>query len=618
MLRLTDVKLLLLSSETIKNFKYWVEVVLDLLLIGLFLLVILSWQSIFYTESAGLTCVITDENNYDLQISDGRYITSRCLLESAAKYSLFYPYFQFLQFTLLLIAQVMWYHVPKVKSKLDLYFDIFNKIYEIEPKFEHRWVNIVPVITIDKSNEDIATLVYDKLIFLITEKSCIAPYYIAKNIISLSLTLIFISANLFWVYTVIISGVDFSCDLNSGSAQKKYPPISCNISPFYFFMGYLCLFQILLVLIFIFNSINLIFFRDIQKFKTKVHDMFGSGGDRLCGLPGFFDFALYIIMYSRNVKDGGFHLQMIKFVINKYSGNKKTGDLDHQQEGGEKEIKKYDKFSEELCIISGIAERLKMRVNLKPYMHDHIYYCLTELISREHTTDMMVNQDIKEIIMDEIKSNSLYFAYLLTGLMKNEESSVKNALARFDTYLHELENKKKWPNNIVLAAASNILRIKIVIVTTYRKHEYYVDDIEVFQPYSKLCTENVAIFSLIHPNYYNLLKPMDAVSVETMNERRKFVTSTKFRHKLIHQTRKSGLDHLLAIDAKSHKRTRSMSNMAKEEAAQRVYDDHFIRTIFPTSKLVAARFRIINYQPSKDKVQIEGENNFNNYQQTYL
>ncbi|KAF1743461.1 hypothetical protein MXB_5155, partial [Myxobolus squamalis] len=309
MLQFTEIKLLLNNSQSARCFKYWAEVVIDLLLIGLFMLVVLSWQSIFYTESAGLSCVVTNQDNYDLALSDGRYITSRCLLESVARFLLFYPYFQFLQFLFLILAQVMWLHVPKVKSKLELYYDIFKKIYDIEPKFQQNNANIVPTIVIDENNKEITTLIHDKLMFLITEKSCIAKFYILKNIINLILTLVFMGINSFWMYAIFHIGVDFSCDLKGGFAPDKFGLFSCNISPFYFFMGYLCLFQILLFLITMFTVVNLIFFANVKRFQSHVHDLFGSGGDRLCGLPGFFDFALYVTMHIKNVKDGGFHIQ---------------------------------------------------------------------------------------------------------------------------------------------------------------------------------------------------------------------------------------------------------------------------------------------------------------------
>lgn len=86
--------------------------------------------------------------------------------------------------------------------------------------------------------------------------------------------------------------------------------ISCNVSPYYFFIGYIFLFQIILFVILSLSFVNFIYFGDVKKFKQNAHDLLGPGGDRLCGLPGFLDFALYITMLNLNVKDGGFCLQV--------------------------------------------------------------------------------------------------------------------------------------------------------------------------------------------------------------------------------------------------------------------------------------------------------------------
>lgn len=213
MLQFSDLKLLLFTSSSQKYFKYWSEVLIDLLLIGMFLLVILSWKSIFYSESSGLICVYNSKDNSNMAVSEGRYMSSRCLVESNAKHSLFYPYFEFLQFILLLITQIMWLNIPKVKSKLDSYFEILKGIDEIEPNFEKCNTSMIPKVVIDQSNEEDTNLIHDKLIFLITDESYIAHYYFFKTSFMLFLSFAFLGINFFWIYIVVNAGVDFDCNL---------------------------------------------------------------------------------------------------------------------------------------------------------------------------------------------------------------------------------------------------------------------------------------------------------------------------------------------------------------------------------------------------------------------
>lgn len=213
MLRFNDVKSVLFTSDSLRCFKYWSEVLLDYLLMGMFLLVIMSWQNMFRTEYSGLLCVHNEKDNFRLETSEGRYIASRCMIESNAKLTLFYPYFQFLEFILILFTQVIWYNIPKVKAKLDSYCQLLNKIQEIPPKFEQNDACLIPKVVIDHSKEEDTYLIHDKIIFLITEKSFITKFYFYKISTSLLISVLFLCINSFWIYLVTKGGVNFGCDL---------------------------------------------------------------------------------------------------------------------------------------------------------------------------------------------------------------------------------------------------------------------------------------------------------------------------------------------------------------------------------------------------------------------
>ncbi|KAF1740564.1 hypothetical protein MXB_4661 [Myxobolus squamalis] len=174
--------------------------------------------------------------------------------------------------------------------------------------------------------------------------------------------------------------------------------------------------------------------------------------------------------------------------------------------------------------------------------------------------------------------------------------------------MKDLENKKIWPNNIVLAAAANLLHAKIIVIKTHSKVNHYVDKIEMFEPYSSLWSGKIAIFSLIYPNYYNILLPLPTNNPNILHERERVVNCRDFRYKFIHKFQKKAVKYLLNDDMKSHKKTKSFTNFNTiQAAAQHVYDDHFVKTIFPTYKIASSRFRVVHYNQKEENVVIQGK-----------
>ncbi|KII73185.1 hypothetical protein RF11_12517 [Thelohanellus kitauei] len=587
MLQFHEIKNILLNAQSLRYFKYWGDVMIDFLLIGLSMLVLLSWQAVFYSESAGLNCIPSDQDNTDLALSEGRYITSRCLIESPARFSLFYPYFEFLQFLTLLISHVMWLNIPTVKSKLDLYYDLLGKINEIEPKFGERDIHMVPALVLDPNNEEIH-LIQDKLIFLITERSCIAKYYFIKNTMNLILTFLFMCLNGYWIGVVMKFGVDFSCDLSEGEGQKKYQNITCNVSPFYFFLGYIFLFQLMLFLILVLTIVNFIHFANVKYFQSNVRDMLGSGGDRLCGLPGYFDFALYLTLLNMNIKDGGFYIQMIKFVINIPTVKPlETEPVDAQRTVS----KKFHHFSLELAMISMIAESLEFEVHLKPYKKENLYECIRDLLSTEITFQFKELKDIKFELLEEIKSNPLYYAFLFSGLTENDVEKLKETLQKLDTLIRDLEQDRIWPNNLILAAAANLYNIKI-------ENNHFIDRISTFEPRSGKNATKGAVISLISPNYYNLFEPL-------YTNNREIIQKRIFRQKTLDKIQKQALSYQLSGEAKNPHKVKTNWLIDKPEARQNVYQEHFLQTIYSTSRLVASRFQVAKYNVMNEVVQMQ-------------
>ncbi|KII71417.1 hypothetical protein RF11_11523 [Thelohanellus kitauei] len=538
MLSFSEVKRYINDNPAVTKFKPWWEIAIDYLLIGLFLITFISWTKTYSIEVGGLICVPLYGDAYSVATSDIRYIQSRCFIESPVSKVNFYPYLILLQWGVMFLCQISWVWIPTVTAKFNYFYNIFNEIMQVELQFSYNpnSYGMLPDINYSKENKAKLRIINDRITFILMDKNYLTQIYRRKSYILTALIVISIIVLIFWISITNFLEANFSCNLQQGYAKKQSDEMVCTITPQLYIYGFMLLHMMILLLMLSLSTKSVIWHRYMSyRVRDATDKFFGLFSDNYKGLPGYDDLALILELFKRNQHDGMFSVTTLLYVLTKkYDPDVYKSDQEKRFENEENKLYRFS-FWEELCIATYMAAELGLEIKNFEQTPDSLFKYLEVLYKRLYDLGLGFETDIKIKIRDEIIKNLSYYTHLAERNIAIEDKSVGKAVPTRYSVTEKIDNvllKQEWPDHLILLAAVNLMRIKVILITA---HPPIKDDIftsNVFKPFDTEHTHATIIMIFVNPNYYYALEKCSGSDPSQSAKRADFLTKGRYRDRL--------------------------------------------------------------------------------------
>ena len=179
-----------LSEENPKRrLKPWWENFNDFLTHSLLVIVMLSWNFLLQDYSSGVNCILQDANKPQLwNTIYAKYYSQKCAFQVFEGCLVYFPYYVFVQWMLFLFCQMLWLKLPQVNSKLNVMYQICEKLNQAEKAIlESKQIKSELFSNSEAlTRKTIEDYVRIKLYYFISEDSpAISTIYGCKNLLTL-------------------------------------------------------------------------------------------------------------------------------------------------------------------------------------------------------------------------------------------------------------------------------------------------------------------------------------------------------------------------------------------------------------------------------------------------
>ncbi|KAF0989649.1 hypothetical protein HZS_460 [Henneguya salminicola] len=539
MISFSDVKRYINDTPAVMKFKPWWEISLDLLLAGLFLIMILAWTRSYTVEAGGLVCIPLNGDASSFSTTDARYTQSRCYMESSVSTIEFYPYILLMQWCVMFLCQISWIWIPSVTAKFLYFYNIFNEIVTIDPTFVFNPNNCGMLPELDYNDENRAKLkvIHDKITFVLMDKNYLSIIYRRKSYILTFIVFICALILVLWLSFVEFLNSNFTCKLDGGEAKKAMPLAVCNVSPHMFVYGIMILHVLILSLMLLFSIKSIIWHRQMnRRFRNSSDKLFGEFAADYKGLPGYEDLALILELVKVNVRDGHFILTAVIYVLTtKYDRRKPVFTKKNEAIVMENKKKVTYSFWEEFCIVSLMASELGLVICNYEQKSDTLFDYLNCLYKNQHQQNFNININIRDEIYNEIANNIAYYSYIAESDTNFPPIQPNSQIIESYTVWNKIKGVKleeDWPDHLILMAASNLLKIKIILISADPPQNEDLFSHDVFKPFHIENCQSTIILVYIFPYYYYAVENQKNSDISQQTNKLDYMKQRRYRDRL--------------------------------------------------------------------------------------
>ncbi|KAF1741823.1 hypothetical protein MXB_3085 [Myxobolus squamalis] len=269
---------------------------------------------------------------------------------------------------------------------------------------------------LDYTDENRAKLkvIHDKITFMLMDKNYLSTIYRRKSYILTTIIFICILISILWFSLIHFLQSDFSCKLEAGDALKESPLVACNISPQIYIYGIMLLHVLILLLMFAFSIKSIIWHvRMTFRVRNRSDKLFGELADDYKGLPGYEDLAIILELFSGNVCDGHFVINVIMYVLTSRYDHRRPIFVKNNTAIAIKNKKNIiHSFWEEYCIVNCIVSEIGLMITNYEQTQDTLFNHLNKLCENHSFTCFSVGFNARAEIYREISRNISYYSYL--------------------------------------------------------------------------------------------------------------------------------------------------------------------------------------------------------------
>ncbi|KII66798.1 hypothetical protein RF11_15266 [Thelohanellus kitauei] len=527
------------SKPAVTRFKPWWDAGLDLMLIGMLMLVLMTWNRAHNLESGGIICLPLYENTENFGSATASYFQSRCHLESQVSKIGFYTYYVYIQWILILLCHISWLYIPSVNAKLEYYYEIFKEIVSNDPIFHYHPENygLIPEIDYDAEAKKKLKIIHERITFILMDKKSLSLMYKRKSWLLTAIILSCLAFTGIDMATMDFGAANFECNLKEGQAKIKMPPAVCNFSPYMYNYG-----VAVLQLTFLFLMLILCLKAITWHFRTMIITKGNSSREAGVysvyhkGLPGYEDLVFVIELFKLNFCDGNFSLSSIMYVLtSKYDRDTSAiVSYDSVNEVGTCQSS-VPSFCEEFKMISFMLSEIGLKIK-KMAQTPNTLIDYFETFRNLRFDDLGFIQSLREKIAFEIRDRIEYYMDIAKSEINFFSKTIWNDKSHNTFQLmkkvEKIVNEDEWPDHLILAALCNIFASKIVLISVDIPIVGDLFTSDVFEPYVDYYLNEPVFLAFVNPFYYFPTIEVDKGDLSAKIRRKDFAKSKRYRNQM--------------------------------------------------------------------------------------
>ena len=308
------------GTPAVQKFKPWWERLTDYICNGILMLALVGWSHVISVDASGLKCIPKNSSHVaDYSLRDNSYSTQRCIQEMSNHMLLSFPYFLLLQWILILFIQTLWLELPFVKTKIETFYNIFSQMAKLNPLpdkvSKSISLDLMPSLNYERKQEGDLQIEYNKLFFLLHDRSILKRAAFIKAVGMLILMVAIVAFEIIWLLRTVLFQNNFICDLHKRKHAKGYPTLVCNLGTGALLYG-IVIFSVAFLALICFNSLKSLHWLLTSKESVKMERFLDhETWEMYQTMPGTGDFLFTLNLMFNDIHDGHAMLKLIGYCL---------------------------------------------------------------------------------------------------------------------------------------------------------------------------------------------------------------------------------------------------------------------------------------------------------------